>query len=290
MSTPHPSPPPPIDPVAAPNTYTPPAPPPKPILSKYDPSSEGLQYLYLYGFIFESAQWILNLLFVTLCSFIPVVGYIVMMGYQLTIIERLHLRPTEVYPDFDFDCLGDYLKRGVWPFLIFLIIYIVCMPFMLVLFNGPMFLLAMVGSSNEEIVGVVAAITVPLVILLISVGVLLMVQFLVPIFLRAGLTQDVRAAWNWRFIRDFVRRVWLEVLLGHLFLFVTYVVLIPLGMLCFIVGTYFVMAMWMMAQGHLLFQVYHLYLQRGGERIPLATAVPPIRPEMVAVVPPGKEG
>jgi hypothetical protein len=102
--------------------------------------------------------------------------------------------------------------------------------------------------------------------------------------------QDLPAALNWRFIRDFIRRVWLEVLLGHLFLFVTYMVLLPCGMLCFFIGAYFVMAMWMMAQAHLLFQVYHLYLQRGGERIPLATAVPPIRPEMTTGVPPSTVG
>lgn len=255
--------------------------------SKFDPSSRGLQYLYLYSFIFESPQWILNILLVTVCSFIPIVGYIVIMGYQLAIIEQLHLRPTQVYPDFDFNQFVDYLKRGVWPFLIFLIVYVVCMPIMMVLFYGPMVFLAIVGAGNEDIVPALAAVVIPLEVLLIFVGVILLLLLLTPMFLRAGLMQDLPAALNWRWIRDFLRRVWLDALLGHLFLYVTYLILIPFGFMCFFVGIYFILTMWMMAQAHLLYQLYHLYLQRGGEKIPLATAVPPMRPEMMGGGPPG---
>ena len=281
MSMPPAPPPPPVEPGAAPHAHAPHPPPMKPAPSKYDLSSQGLQYLYLYSFVFENPQWILNVLFVVICSFIPVVGYIVLMGYQLAVIEQLYLRPSEVYPDFEFGKFVDYLKRGVWPFLIFLIVYVVCTPIVMVLFYGPMLVIAFVASNNQEIVPALMAIAIPLDILLLSGGALLMFQFLMPMFLRAGLMQDLPAALNWHFIRDFIRRVWLEMLLGNLFLLVTYLVLLPIGVMFFFVGAYFVMAIWLMAQAHLLFQVYRLYLQRGGEKIPLVVAVPPVRPEMM---------
>jgi len=59
-----------------------------------------------------------NLLIITLCHLIPVVGPIATMGYRAEVSQAL-LRDRERrrHPKFDFDRFGKYLNRGVWAFL-----------------------------------------------------------------------------------------------------------------------------------------------------------------------------
>jgi hypothetical protein len=234
----------------------------------------------MHSFVFESPNWMLNILCVALCQFVPIVGFIVLLGYLLSVIEQLHLRPTQVYPDFDFNKLGDYLKQGVWPFLIYLIVSVAFAPIVMVLIYGPIVMIIVAAAGSEEMAAVVAAIVIPLFILLFFVAVLLLALVFMPMFLRSGLMQDLPAGFHFGFVRDFIRRVWLEMLLGELFLLVTSCILLPLGYAFFCVGVYAAAAVLFMAHGHLTFQIYQLYLLRGGEQIPLASAVPPVRPGM----------
>ena len=82
--------------------------------------------------------------------------------------------------------------------------------------------------------------------------------------LRAGLCKDFKAAFNREFYVDFVRKVWLELFLSELFLLVTSLVLTLAGMIVFCMGQYVAAGWVMMARFHLMYQVYALYLQRGG--------------------------
>src|SRR5579859_7900971 len=100
----------------------------------------------------------MNLVWGGLCFLVPIVGPMVMVGYLFEVIEWLHRRreeeklpwvePTgvaaapegairtgpgasagsfelaapEQYPDFNVNRIQDYLMRGVWPFLVQLLI------------------------------------------------------------------------------------------------------------------------------------------------------------------------
>jgi len=57
-----------------------------------------------------------------------------------------------------------------------------------------------------------------------------------PMLLRAGLTQDFAQAFQIEWIKDFLRRVWLEVILGLLFLVLAKMVLGCVGFLACCVG------------------------------------------------------
>ena len=54
-----------------------------------DARSDGIQYLESYSYIFRSPDWVLNVLFTLICQFIPVIGPIVLLGYQFQIVEAM---------------------------------------------------------------------------------------------------------------------------------------------------------------------------------------------------------
>src|SRR6185312_11632434 len=48
-----------------------------------------VRYLRSYLFVFDSRNWVLNLLFISLCSFIPIIGPMVLTGYFFEVIDFL---------------------------------------------------------------------------------------------------------------------------------------------------------------------------------------------------------
>src|SRR6516225_3384550 len=112
-----------------------------------------MRYLQSYSFLFGSRNWVNNLLLASLCVLIPVIGPIILIGYLFEVIDVLLGRrpwPSDkktanraseairepplvtprletpahdgAYPDLTFDRLGEHLTRGVWPFLVQLIV------------------------------------------------------------------------------------------------------------------------------------------------------------------------
>jgi hypothetical protein len=89
----------------------------------------------------------------------------------------------------------------------------------------------------------------------------------VPLYIRAGLRRDFASAFSMAFLKGFLKRVWLPLLLSQLFLHVTGSVLVLAGFLVFLVGAYPASALLMLATHHIDYQLYELYLRRGGEPI-----------------------
>ncbi len=100
---------------------------------------------------------------------------------------------------------------------------------------------------------------------------LLLGLVLIPLSLRAGLTQRLDGPASMEFVRDFLNRVWKEVLLVWLFVLVTAQVLVLAGLLLCTIGLFPALALGVCAQHHLMYQLYELYLKRGGRALPLAT-------------------
>jgi hypothetical protein len=90
-----------------------------------------------------------------------------------------------------------------------------------------------------------------------------------PMLLRAGLSQDFGQAFKFAWIKDFLTRMWMELLLTILFLMATGMVVAMLGMLACCIGIIPAAVIIMMASAHLVGQLYAIYLSRGGEPIPL---------------------
>src|SRR5436190_1107158 len=109
------------------------------MLDSYDDSS-GMHYWRSYQYIFDSPNWLMNVLLGSVCILIPGIGPILLLGYELEIVERLHGRGDIGYPDFDFGRFLNYLLRGLWVFLAHLLISLVVVLLLVV----PLFVLVLI--------------------------------------------------------------------------------------------------------------------------------------------------
>jgi hypothetical protein len=131
-------------------------------------------------------------------------------------------------------------------------------------------LVAAAGNSQSQLLVVVAGVGVPLIILIDIVLLAALNLLLVPITIRAGLSQEFNQTLKLAWIKDFLRKVGLQALLFNLFtMAIISVLLIPAYLAC-CVGILFV-GFYVMGPvlAHHHWQLYRLYLARGGEPIPL---------------------
>ena len=114
---------------------------------------------------------------------------------------------------------------------------------------------------------ILALILMMLVWAVMIVGLMLV---LVPLKIRASLTQDFAKSFDLGFVKRFVALTWKEIVLSSLFVMVAGTLFICLGMIVFCVGMYFATVLVYFSWTHLHKQLYALYLSRGGEPIPLS--------------------
>lgn len=269
-------------------------PPPKP--GELAPPVFEIQYLQAYHYVFENPNWFANIAFVALVTlisgFIPVagpfLGQLVIMGYTFEVVESLSRTMGRRYPDFTFDRLTDYLVRGLWPFLASLVASLVIIPV------GGGVGLAIFGMwggfaagnangafGNADPSPILIAISVILGAGVLFFAWLFSLLVVVPMTLRAGLSQEIGEAFKFAWISDFASKIWFEAILMSLFLAASGLGVLIVGLLMACVGYYFAIGLVSLAQAHLSYQLYQLYLTRGGEPIPLK--MPPV----LAVAPPG---
>jgi hypothetical protein len=226
----------------------------------------SMKYLYAYQYIFESPKWMANVLAATICLLVPVVGPMVLLGYAFDVIESLHRRRESRYPDFDTNRLSEYLLRGVWPWLVYLIVSSPLVLVVVLLYFG-VFVGTILAPDNARVLVLVVLVLLFLIVLVaLSLLVSLIAQ---PLILRAGLTQDFSQAFSMPFAKDFIKRTWRETILVLLFLLASNLLVGLAGTLLCIVGVYPLSAIYCLASNHLAYQLYELYLQRGGTPIPL---------------------
>jgi hypothetical protein len=240
---------------------------------------QRIEYLTALRFVTEHPDWVKNVLLLGLCLLIPVLGSIIQLGYAYEITELRHRRIGQTYPVFDFNRLAPYVTRGVWAFLIIFIVQSILSVIYQILVQGTMWGTMAAVGANEEVGTIVAAIVIPTVIitfLSLIVGITTAVR---PLMLRAGLTQDFAQTVKFPWLGDFLKRMWLETLLVNLFTMLLSLLLMPFGVLLCCIGVVFASAFISIAGSHLDWQLYELYLARGGEPIPLKPLpgdVPPV--------------
>ena len=263
-------------------------PPPKPAVAGV-PAMAGptrVEYMRAYNFIFENPNWVTNVLWLSLAGLIagvvPGIGvlvYLPLMGYCFEVIESLLTSGGRSYPDVDMNRIERYFYRGLWPFLVALIVTMVAMFVVLPLWYGAMIAVVLGGAAiGDEGGAILMLIGIPFLILMLfaasaAVGVLTL-----PFILRAGLSQDFASGFDFGWARDFIKRVGMDTLLANLFFTITYFILAMLGLLAFCVGVYAAAAVAILAWSHLAFQLYSVYLSRGGMPVPLKPEPPPPAP------------
>jgi len=235
-----------------------------------------LEYTRTINYIFENPNWLMNAVWSFLCQFvaqfIPILPQMVLTGYQFEVLDDLLASRGSRYPDFNINRLGDYLGRGVWPILAVLIVALAWIPVFAVLVGiafAAIFGLAAVAGENAAPMFVVMGILVATLLVVL----LLVPLFLVatPIVLRAGITQDLGAAFDFGWIIDFLKKMWLDVVLASLFAIGAS---LAVTVLTCGIGALIVQALAPFVSTHFWYQFYVLYLERGGIPIPVKKVAP----------------
>jgi hypothetical protein len=240
---------------------------------------ERIAYLDSLRFIFSNPDWFKGVLLGGVAMIIPVLNQLILYGYSYEVMELLHRRQTTSYPTFDFNRFAKYITRGVWPFLISFIVQTVLQPVMQFTIQGSIMGTMFAFEADQTVGAIVAAIVIPTTLigtLAIVIGLMLV---LTPLLMRAGLSQDFAQAFKLAWIKDFIRRMWMETILVNLFMILTSMLFVPLGCLLFCFPGLMVAMGLGIAGAHLNWQLYELYLARGGEPIPLKPLpadVPPV--------------
>jgi hypothetical protein len=215
-----------------------------------------MDYMRMLSYVFENPNWLTTILLAALIGLIPILGPLVLAGYKYEVVIGLLATGGGRYPDFDFGRFADYLVRGLWPFLIGLIVGMV--------FGALMVLPTFIGLAGDA--GVAIGAILQLGMLLLFPIALIILQ---PMLLRAALTQDFAQGFQIDWVKDFFSKVGVEVVLGFLFWYIAAMFVGMLGLLACCIGIVAVAPFMSLAQAHLFYQLYSLYLTRGGIPIPI---------------------
>ena len=235
-------------------------------------TSGRLNLIRIIKFVFESPQWIANVLWMSLGFLFSgmVVGMLAILGYQMDIVIAENGRVPRRYPDFDMNRIGDYLLRGLWVWLAMLVVSIaigvLLLPF-LIAFMVVILVLAGDGPNRQqEEMGVIVGIVSGMIGL---VGNALIMAVVVPIALRVGLTGNFAECLQWRWHLDFIRRTFWSLLGGTLFFIPLIAMYLFLGSVLCCVGIIPAIGWFYLSQAQFYSQLYGIYLQRGGTPIPV---------------------
>ena len=201
---------------------------------------------------------------------IPILGPIVVMGWLVTGFWARRNEKWESFPPFEFSQFDKYLDRGLWPFLVTFVASLVITPVMFVMMIPLMIGQAAFFGNQSDASGClfgVFALLVMFVAVIVMFGLMLA---MVPLKLRAAMTQDFAQAFDLTFAKRFVALTWKEILLSALFILATGMLFSVIGMIAFCVGMYLAAVLTSFSWMHLHKQLYAIYLSRGGEPIPLS--------------------
>lgn len=230
-----------------------------------------MQFGLAFGYFINRTGGFTNVLLLTLCQLIPVVGPIAMMGYRAEVAVSLLDDPElRRHSRFDFNRFGDYLTRGVWPFLIALVLSV---PFVLVIW-GVMIVSAVIGGVANNNPGAGFLIAIPLFV----AGLIVMTVLSVPMTFHAELVNKFDFMGGLQFATRFWSLVGVSAIVTALLFIPLALGISIVGLLCCIIGIYPASTVVQMASQHLLVQLYQKYLERGGEPIPEFR--PPNRPAL----------
>jgi hypothetical protein len=246
-----------------------------------------MNYLDSIRDFFQSPKWLTNLLLSGLCSLIPVVGPMVLLGWLLGGFWGRDTYQAAAFPDFDFGKFVDYLTRGLWPMLVALVAGVVIAPVMgLICFVPLMGMGVLTGGHGHQGAEGVALVMVPLMfgaMLVVGVACGLLIK---PLMLRAALLQDFPRAFNFGWALGFLKYTWLECVLATVFLWFASLALALVGLMALCVGIYFISGPIYFAMAHLDRQIYLLFLARGGDALELSPKLREGPPAMATLPPP----
>src|SRR5947209_18740267 len=221
---------------------------------------------------FKSPKWMMNTLLAGVCVFIPFIGPIVIKGWLITGFWGRQDNQPETFPDFDFNNFGKYLERGLWPFLVQLVSgLVVGVALCVVIIPVVMILTLMMPNNTHGAEGSCFGVFIFAILMILYVAALAILMIVMtPLTVRASLTQQFGASFNFAFVKRFIALTWKETIIASLFLMAVSIAFVFAGTLLLCVGAYFATVPIYFCWVHLHKQLYQLYLSRGGEPVPLS--------------------
>ena len=225
-----------------------------------------MQYIKPYTYFVQKEGGTNNLLMGSLCmfttSFIPIVGQIVLMGYQAEVAEDLEKdHDISDHTNFEFNRFSQYLGRGVWVFLIQLILFAVIMLTAMISIGTGLLIYALLPGDIGPFVGIGVG------FLLYMILATMVTMFTWPMTLHVQLSRGFYFGSALRFSTSFIKKLsgqLLVSLLAHMF--ITSILMVA-GMLVFCIGIFPAATISLMAQEHFMIQLYRIYLNEGGDPI-----------------------
>jgi len=178
-----------------------------------------------------------------------------------SLFETTNEREGKAPIDFEFNDFVEYITIGVWPFLVNLVASCVLTPIIFIAVT-PMIL---IGAVPEN--GLLIAILVLLSCLLYFVALIIYSLFSSPMTLRASLKHSFAEGFKIGWVIDFIKKVGWQIILQGIILMLISIPLVLAGYIVLFVGAYVASAIMMYLVSHMQFQLYDLYLERGGEAL-----------------------
>lgn len=212
---------------------------------------------------FKSPNWMMNMLWMFGCAMLSsvVVGSLVGFGYIAEVAESRSGGKSEDWPDFNIDRLSDYIMRGLWPFLWYLIWAVP----MALLVGGPTLLT--IGLSNvlwgnqQEVSAVIVAVIGGTIAIAAS---LFCMIFMGASLMSSALGNDFMKGADIPWILSYVKKM------GATTLFVVFIVALIfsllnfLGLLACCVGILAVVPFTYLVYADVLAQLHDIFVSRGG--------------------------
>jgi hypothetical protein len=247
---------------------------PKPPAAEAPPSSDvSIGYMEAIRFPFQGPHAWMNILLISVANFVPVIGPIVVSGFIYDTFEALFRQKRTYAPPFDFDRLSEYLMRGVWLFLVQMIVsFIFVMPstmvFMVLHFAG----MAMLDQGGDT--AVLGGVFIGVGFLLHFAVMSLMGFLMIPLVIRVGLAQDFARGFDFAWFRSFLGKMWVEMIVVTLVLTFLSIGYVFIGFALFCVGVFFLAGILFPTSMYLQYQLYLVFLGRGGKPVELKEPSP----------------
>lgn len=232
------------------------------------PARTDISVIDAMKFPFQGEAWMTNLFFAFIFQLIPILGQIALLGWHAEIMHRLRRGDEKPVPKLDFGDMMHYFSKGVPAFIGALIIGL---PF-------GMIMGVVMGVGGVVAGAVTAAMRIrgPEVIFAIYGLGFVAFLFISPLMAiasnavvtRAEYTEDGSKALEFGKLWDYAQKTWGLSIMGWIGtqFFGSFIVMAGL-LICF-VGLYPAVVAITLARVHMRWQIYEVYLSRGGEPIP----------------------
>ncbi|GAA4435270.1 DUF4013 domain-containing protein [Bremerella cremea] len=221
----------------------------------------AIDYMSCLTRVFESPNWIVNSLLLGIAPIVFIIGQMVSFGYLMEMIASRVYGKSEVYPDVDLNRLGPYLTRGAWVFLVFFVAYLCTMPISII---GAVVMIMTQAMRNDVLMVLGMLFYIGMIMLAILINFLAMP----PLMLRAGFLVDFSSAFDLAWIRDFARKMWVEMVVGAIVFSLLAWFILMAGLLLFCVGYIPALGVVTLMAANFIAQLYQVFIYRGGQPIP----------------------